>query len=755
VYYETRVVSGKRQFIVQFKNVRFDSSTRLGDDYNVTFQMVLHEGSNDIQFNYIKVYSRGKGNTVAGLENETGRIGIVYPGFDQEGFYENFYVRFTTHSLPVGGPPEAVTLISPSGIISDNTPLFEWTEERSATAYRLTIRGNTSVAFDLPADEVTADGQCAYRIPDALADGTYEWSIQPTNSSGSGPVSKMTFTVQTETSPTPPGPVDPGEDPVPVNGPHVLYFPYVTAEQGWRTEIFLVNASRVTTLRGTFEVYNQDGSAAAEPKELTIYPLQRKVFIIDGIQPKYAGLKGKGFALFRASGDSVVGCNRFFAFEKYSAMVPAVGSGALAEQGDLYACQVASNSMWSTEVDLVNTTGEGKTLRLVLADGMVEESRSLFLGPGQQAFVDVGAIFPEGAVSGASYLVVKDESLSKGGVVAMARITNTNTMEAYLLSDRTGAEQVFPQVVENRTWRTAIVLVNPSENDAQVTITAYDDAGMILGAEEVPVEARSKYTTYPGALGFPSGVSWLAVVSDQELADGLELFANTGATLLSGSRSLRLEGTSGILPLLNDTAVTGISILNAQEIPAEITLTLYSNDGLEVAVKGLTLAPGAKEVAFVNDDYFGTDVSSANYIRYASSEAVIALQVNAYGALLDSLNALGVDMPARELVVRISVNKSPQEDSDGSFVYYTKYPTLTFTGSAYDEEGVPVGDTAVFSWSSSLDGPLGQGMEVTAEQLSEGEHVITLEVVDGTGASGKASTTLPIKKHPFDEAWDF
>ncbi|HNT56301.1 MAG TPA: hypothetical protein PKL99_00325, partial [Syntrophales bacterium] len=252
-----------------------------------------------------------------------------------------------------------------------------------------------------------------------------------------------------------------------------------------------------------------------------------------------------------------------------------------------------------------------------------------------------------------------------------------------------------------------------------------------------------------------SGVSWLAVVSDQELADGLELFANTGATLLSGSRSLRLEGKSGILPLLNDTAVTGISILNAQEIPAEITLTLYSNDGLEVAVKGLTLAPGAKEVAFVNDDYFGTDVSSANYIRYASSEAVIALQVNAYGALLDSLNALGVDKPARELVVRISVNKSPQEDSDGSFVYYTKYPTLTFTGSAYDEEGVPVGDTAVFSWSSSLDGPLGQGMEVTAEQLSEGQHVITLEVVDGTGASGKASTTLPIKKHPFDEAWDF
>jgi len=272
-------------------------------------------------------------------------------------------------------------------------------------------------------------------------------------------------------------------------------------------------------------------------------------------------------------------------------------------------------------------------------------------------------------------------------------------MEAYLISDRTGAEQIFPQVVNNGTWRTAIVLVNPSENDARVTITAYDDAGGPLGAVEVPVDARSKYTTYPGSLGFSSGVSWLSVVSDQELADGLELFANAGATLLSGSRSLRLEGKSGILPLLSETAVTGISILNIQESPAEITLTLYSNDGGEVAVKELTLEPGAKEVAFVNYDYFGKDVSSANYIRYTSSEAVVALQVNAYGALLDSLNALGVDKPARELDVRISVksDSEPQKDSDGSYFYYIMNLTLTFTGSAYDEEGVPAGDTAVFS----------------------------------------------------------
>lgn len=118
-------------------------------------------------------------------------------------------------------------------------------------------------------------------------------------------------------------------------------------------------------------------------------------------------------------------------------------------------------------------------------------------------------------------------------------------MEAYLISGRTGAEQIFPQVVENGTWRTAIVLVNPSENAAQVTITAYDDAGLFLGAEEVSVEARSKYTTYPGALGFSSGVSWLAVVSDQELADGLELlpipappfFPGPGPSVSRGNRA--------------------------------------------------------------------------------------------------------------------------------------------------------------------------------------------------------------------------
>ncbi|MBN1828986.1 MAG: hypothetical protein JW884_07565, partial [Deltaproteobacteria bacterium] len=64
-----------------------------------SFQIILFEGTNAIQVNYLNVVSRGISDntfnfTTAGIENSTGAIGLKYPLFDTAGRYTNTYVRY-------------------------------------------------------------------------------------------------------------------------------------------------------------------------------------------------------------------------------------------------------------------------------------------------------------------------------------------------------------------------------------------------------------------------------------------------------------------------------------------------------------------------------------------------------------------------------------------------------------------------------------------------------------------------------------
>jgi hypothetical protein len=47
-------------------------------------------------------------------------------------------------------------------------------------------------------------------------------------------------------------------------------------------------------------------------------------------------------------------------------------------------------------------------------------------------------------------------------------------------------------------------------------------------------------------------------------------------------------------------------------------------------------------------------------------------------------------------------------------------------------------------WTSNLDGVLGRGFEVVADDLSAGVHTITLSVPDGQGGMATASTLLRV-----------
>jgi len=94
-------------------------------------------------------------------------------------------------------------------------------------------------------------------------------------------------------------------------------------------------------------------------------------------------------------------------------------------------------------------------------------------------------------------------------------------------------------------------------------------------------------------------------------------------------------------------------------------------------------------------------------------------------------------------------NNVPEVDIAGpvSGEFFTGVQGVALTGSALDaENGLLEGSQ--LQWSSSIDGALGSGevLDISAAELSEGEHSITLTATDADGGVGTATVEISIAR---------
>ncbi|MFC1569824.1 thrombospondin type 3 repeat-containing protein [bacterium] len=82
-----------------------------------------------------------------------------------------------------------------------------------------------------------------------------------------------------------------------------------------------------------------------------------------------------------------------------------------------------------------------------------------------------------------------------------------------------------------------------------------------------------------------------------------------------------------------------------------------------------------------------------------------------------------------------------QEPKNGDTYFLNR--RVIFEGNAYDPEDGPL-DESLFTWTSSIDGELATGFQISKDILSAGEHTITLTALDSEGLSGMASILLKI-----------
>ncbi|MCG8686839.1 MAG: hypothetical protein MI892_18305 [Desulfobacterales bacterium] len=86
------------------------------------------------------------------------------------------------------GVPGTVTLISPSGTVTEESPGFTWTADSAATWYKLWIGSGSHRIFRqwYEADECTGTDTCTITPDYSLPDGDWTWSVKTWNESGTG-----------------------------------------------------------------------------------------------------------------------------------------------------------------------------------------------------------------------------------------------------------------------------------------------------------------------------------------------------------------------------------------------------------------------------------------------------------------------------------------------------------------------------------------------------------------------------------------
>lgn len=220
IYYATVGSAPNRKFVAQWTNMYFFSTTvQMG-----TFQVILYEGSNNIQIQYRDLLGgdRALGNSAtigikkdsSTYEQYSANTASIVQG--QSILYSpngtNDYT--VTPSLPtIGqevssgydlvylapeGAPTSPTLVNPpnGSTGTTTTPTFEWLPVDGATSYTVLV----STVSNFSSTVVNASGQTgtSYTLGSPLSNGTmYYWRVQSVNSYGSSLSSTRSFTTGT------------------------------------------------------------------------------------------------------------------------------------------------------------------------------------------------------------------------------------------------------------------------------------------------------------------------------------------------------------------------------------------------------------------------------------------------------------------------------------------------------------------------------------------------------------------------------
>ncbi len=426
--------------------------------------------------------------------------------------------------------------------------------------------------------------------------------------------------------------VDPGGPGLLTN----LYFPHVDTNNGWETEIGIINKNATQSASGNLNAYDSSGYLL-ETIGITLASHARRQIIIS---QEFTNHSSIDYLIFDSDSGSVQGYTKLYKAGIYRAAFPAAKE---INTSDIYVSHIASDGDWWTQITLLNTTDTQKSVTIEfntteLAFPVLQANRSytttirdLFGGPKQ----DIKSA------------VIKNAS----GIVGVELFGSTdgsayNYLSGILLEDDTATTIYYPHIDSNYIdsssyWWTGVVAYSPPEYSSNITVTSYTQDGIFLGTTSpITINANGKYIGSVETLDLPYGTAWIKIDSDNPIT-GFELFGTQDGKQLGGYTGVGISGKEGVFAKIEKQGWTGIAFVNIESSQATVMLTAYDNYGSIIATQPITLASYAKEVEQPMN-IFTQDISAATYISYSSDKEIVAFQLNGSsdGMMLDGLEGM-------------------------------------------------------------------------------------------------------------------
>jgi len=153
-------------------------------------------------------------------------------------------------------------------------------------------------------------------------------------------------------------------------------------------------------------------------------------------------------------------------------------------------------------------------------------------------------------------------------------------------------------------WFTGIAVANPNTStDANVTLTAFNDAGVMLGTPAnwiVPAQGK-KAQTFKSLFPGQAGMGWIQVDSDIDVL-AFNVYGNTVNGGIAAIPSCEL-GENLVLPhfVSNASWWTGVAIVNPGTHLSNVTLKAYQADGTLIQEDSFAVDTGRKLLSMVED----------------------------------------------------------------------------------------------------------------------------------------------------------
>ncbi len=328
----------------------------------------------------------------------------------------------------------------------------------------------------------------------------------------------------------------------------------------------------------------------------------------------------------------------------YGQSVPDVKSGDLTTT--LYLTGILSNAAYRTNVGLVNRGNNdvGATLTLFDANGSTVSTANVTIPANNFQQSSLSSFFPETAGRSYNALSMRVTMSASDVVTAYASIIDNLSQDpvyVQAMPGRGGNSMTIPVVARangaNGTfWRSDVMFFNPSSARIFLSVRYSDTTkSLSLAARETYLLADVLTQFGYSGGGNPLLISWSGnaapVVSSRTYTTD-----ERGGTFGQSIDPVEAFGNEQFVPGLRSdfNYRSNVGVLNGGSDAEELTVTLFSPAGFELASTRIVLQPGESTQQAVTSLFPGVSSSTGSFTLYVRGDA--NAKVFAYGSMIDN-----------------------------------------------------------------------------------------------------------------------